>query len=233
MNKKTFYTEIAYLIGLVSIALGVALSERADLGMSMIVAPAYVLFRWINPVAPFFTFGMAEYCLQALLIVLMSTVMSKFRISYLFSFVTAVIYGFVLDGLVLLCKILPVFFLWQQIIWYVLGLIVTASGVALMFHTYIPPEAYDMIVKEIANHFHLNINKFKTIYDFSSLAVSVCMSFLIFGFGKFVGVGWGTLFCAAVNGWIIGRFSAFDEKHWVFKDRFRFRPYFTDQKLEQ
>ena len=40
--KRTFYTETAYAIGIVALALGTALMEKADYGMSMVVAPAYL-----------------------------------------------------------------------------------------------------------------------------------------------------------------------------------------------
>ena len=46
----------------------------------------------------FVTFGMAEYCLQAVLLLAMCLLL-RFRVSYLFSFVTAVVYGFVLGML--------------------------------------------------------------------------------------------------------------------------------------
>ena len=66
MQKKTLiYSEAAYLIGLVVLAFGVALMEAADFGVSMVVAPAYLIYRYLNPMLPFFTFGMSEYCLQA------------------------------------------------------------------------------------------------------------------------------------------------------------------------
>ena len=42
--KKTFYTELAYALGLVFIALGAALMEKANFGVSMIVAPAYLIY---------------------------------------------------------------------------------------------------------------------------------------------------------------------------------------------
>ena len=44
--KRRFSTELAYVLGIVSIAWGVVLMEKADFGVSMIVAPAYLLYRW-------------------------------------------------------------------------------------------------------------------------------------------------------------------------------------------
>ena len=86
--KRTFSTELAYVFGIVFVALGVVLMEKADFGASMVVAPAYLLYRWLSPVWSFVTFGMAEYCLQAVLLLAMCLLL-RFRVSYLFSFVTA------------------------------------------------------------------------------------------------------------------------------------------------
>ncbi|MBE5772279.1 MAG: hypothetical protein E7336_13050, partial [Clostridiales bacterium] len=64
--KNTFFTEAAYFLGMILLAVGTALMERADFGMSMVVAPAYILQLKISEFLPFFSFGMAEYMLQAL-----------------------------------------------------------------------------------------------------------------------------------------------------------------------
>ena len=39
--KRTFSTELAYVLGIVFVAWGVVLMEKADFGVSMVVAPAY------------------------------------------------------------------------------------------------------------------------------------------------------------------------------------------------
>ena len=66
--KRTFRTELAYVFGIVFVAWGVVLMEKADFGVSMVVAPAYLLYRWLSPAWSSVTFGMAEYCLQAVLL---------------------------------------------------------------------------------------------------------------------------------------------------------------------
>lgn len=224
---RRFSTELAYVCGIVFLAMGVVLMEKADFGVSMIVAPAYLLYRWLSPMWNFFTFGMAEYCLQAVLLIIMVLLIRRFRLSYLFSFVTAVIYGFVLDGFMMLGSALPVDSIWLRVIYYVLGMLFGAAGVSTMFHTYISPEVYELFVKEVSSHFHININIFKTAYDCVSCMIGIAMSFLIFGSWHFEGVKWGTILCALVNGWLIGRFSAFYERHWTFYDRFAWRKYFV------
>ena len=231
--KRRFSSEFAYVLGIVFLACGVVLMEKADFGVSMVVAPAYLLYRWLSPAWSFFTFGMAEYCLQAVLLVIMTLIIRKFRGSYLFSFVTAVIYGFVLDGFMRLGSALPAELFWQRLIYYGLGMLICSAGVSFMFHTYLSPEVYELFVKEVSAHFHININRFKTVYDCTSCLVGILMSFLAFGLWHFEGVKWGTVLCALVNGWLIGRFSAFLEKHWSVSDSLPLRKYFTAEKGEK
>lgn len=107
MNQKTFYTEIAYLLGLLILALGTAFMERADFGVSMVVAPAYLIHLKVSEVLPFFSFGMAEYTLQAVVILAMILILRRIKLSYFFSFVTAVLYGLTLDGAMALIALLP------------------------------------------------------------------------------------------------------------------------------
>lgn len=72
----------------------------------------------------------------------------------------------------------------------------------------------------------MDINRFKTIYDCSSCAISIAMSFAFFGMWHFEGVKLGTVFCALVNGSMIGAVSKFLESHFEFKDCLKLRKYF-------
>ena len=42
-EKRTLYCELAYFVGIVVLALGTAMMEKANFGMSMVVAPAYLI----------------------------------------------------------------------------------------------------------------------------------------------------------------------------------------------
>ena len=227
--KRKCIAELAYVFGIVFVAVGVVLMEKADFGVSMVVAPAYLLYRWLSPTLEFVTFGMAEYCLQAVLLMLMALLIRRFRVSFLFSFVTAVIYGFVLDGFMALGAFLPADRIWLRIVYYILGMLFCSAGVSAMFHTYLSPEVYELFVKEVSAHFRWNINRFKTVYDCTSCLIGILLSFLAFGLWHFEGVKWGTVLCALINGWIIGRFSALYEKHLSFYDRFGWRRFFESR----
>lgn len=227
-TKKTFYTEISYVFGIIFIALGAVLMQKADLGMSMVVAPAYLLYLKLSPRFSFFTFGMAEYALQAVLLVVLIAVVRKVKLKYLFSFVTAVIYGFVLDGLNLLLVGIPADTMALRIVLFIAGLLCCSIGVSMMFHTYISPEVYELFVKEVSARFGFRQERCKTCYDCISCAVSVIMSFAFYGFGHFEGVKLGTIVCALINGTVVGLFTKLFERMFTFRDRFPNHKIFAD-----
>lgn len=225
-GKKTMYSEAAYVIGLVILALGAAFMERANYGMSMVVAPAYLVYLKVSETLSWFTFGMAEYSLQAVLVLGAIIVWRQFKWKYLFSFVTAVIYGFILDGMMALVALIPGDGTVFRLSFYVLGMLFSSYGVSMLFHTYFAPEAYELLVKEISERYSTNINKTKTIYDIISCLVAVILSFAFFGFGHFEGVKLGTIFCALVNGTIIGLFSRWNEAMFDFRDALKLKRLF-------
>ena len=56
--------------------------------------------------------------------------------------------------------------------------------------------------------------------------LGIVLSFLFFGFGKFVGVKLGTVVCTILNGPTIGAIGRFLDKHFHFCDALPFRPFF-------
>ena len=225
-EKKVFYTELAYVFGLLIMAFAAAFTEKADFGMSMVVAPAYIIHLKVSQFLPFFTFGVAEYCFQGVLIIITALIMKRFKKSYLFSFVTAFLYGTLLDGAMAIIAGLPDNTMPWRILWYVLGTVFCSLAVSLFFHTYISPEAYELIVKELAEKFNFDINKIKTGYDFFSCALGIALSFAFFGLWHFEGVKAGTIVCAFVNGFLISRFTILLEKKFQFKDKLKIKKWF-------
>lgn len=213
-QKRAFYYEIAYILGIVILALGTAFTEKAGFGMSMVVAPAYIIHLKVSEYLPFFTFGMAEYLFQALLLIILSVVMRGFKRTYLLSFVTAFIYGMVLDVAISIVGLIPLGGTVWHIVFYVSGLIICTFGVALLLHAHFPPEAYELFVKELSQKTNKSIGKIKTVYDYCSCILGIVLSLLFFG--SFVGVKWGTILSTVFNGWLIHTFSRILERSFVF-----------------
>lgn len=225
-GKKVVWSEAAYVIGIVVLALGTAWMERADFGLSMVVAPAYLLHLKIAQYIPAFSFGMAEYSLQAVLLVILSLFMRKFKPIYLFSFVTAVLYGFTLDAAMLLVALFPLTAWIGRAVFYLIGMLLCAIGVSLLFHTYIPPEAYELLVKEVSAKSQVEIHVIKTAYDCLSCLAGIVLSFAFFGLWHFEGIKLGTVICALVNGFLIGICSKMIESIFDFQDALDLRKKF-------
>lgn len=226
MKKKTFYTEVSYILGLVIMAFAAAFTEKADFGMSMVVAPAYIIHLKVSEFLPWFTFGVSEYFFQGMLVIATVIIMKKFKLSYLFSFMTAVLYGTLLDFAMNIISPLPETGFAIRLVWYILGTVLCSFSVSLFFHTYLSPEAYELIVKELSGKFNFNINKVKTAFDCFSVALGIILSFSFFGFGVFEGVKLGTIICSFINGFLIGRFSKLLEHFFEFKNKLGFEKYF-------
>ena len=225
-RKKIFYAELAYVLGIALLALGTALMERADFGMSMVVAPAYIVHLKLVQLLPWFSFGVAEFALQAVLLLVLSMLMGRFKRSYLFSFATAVLYGVVLDLCISAVALLPGTGTLARLIFYGMGLLLCASGVALLFHSYISPEAYELFVKEIADKWRWKLGRVKTAYDCISCALGIALSFAFFGWGRFEGVKAGTILCALVNGALIGWMNRRLRAAFDFRDGLKLRSLF-------
>lgn len=221
MKKLTIPDEGLFLLAVVLMAFSVAMLTAVDFGISMIVAPAYL----ISQKFPVLTFGQSEYVLQALVFLVFCLLMKKVKVVYFSSFLTCLIYGAVLDGWRV---VIPLFnpavtepgsmAFPLRVGMFVAGVVLTSLSVAMFFRCYWYPQVYDFFVKGISERFSLNRTRFKQAFDLGCLAVSVTLSLLLFG--KFVGVGVGTLIMACVNGFLIGWFSRLLDKWVEVKPRF-------------
>lgn len=227
MKKPVFYTELAYVLGLVLLALGTALTVYGDFGVSMVVAPAFIVHVKLAQQLPFFSFGMAEYLLQALILAGMLLGFRKRKWTWLLSFVTTVLYGLILDGSSLLTTLLPQW-LPLRIALYVLGVLLCTMGIALLFRTYLPPAAYELLVKVLSRRFGWKIHVVKTVYDCASCLVAAGLSLLLLG--RLEGVGIGTVVCALIYGVLIRMNTKWLDRCWDFRDRFGLRDKFEESE---
>lgn len=213
MKTIRVHAEVLYVVSIVLLAFSVAMITCTDFGVSMIVAPAYILSQKIG-----LTFGQCEYIVQGGLFAVFCIAMKKVKLIYFSSFLTGLLYGAVLDlwrlvvphfnPAVTIPGTLP---LPLKIVYFVLGMTLTSLSIAMIFRVYLYPQVYDFFVKGIAQRYRLNRTRFKQIFDFSCLLVSCAMTLLLFR--RFVGVGFGTLIMTVCNGFLIGFFDTWFEKH--------------------
>lgn len=228
-KKPVLYTEMAYVIGVCLTMVGIAFTAHSDFGVSMVTGPSYLLHLKLSSRFPFYTFGVSQYVVQGLLLLVMCLVIRKFRISFLFSFVTAFVGGNILDLVSRPVNLLPVE---NRVIcagYFAIGMVLTALGIAFMFHTYISQEVYELFVQEIAKVLHMKNHVFKLYYDLASLAVAVTLMTLFFGIWPLKGIGPGTIVMAVVNGPLIGVFGSWLEKIFEIRDGLKMRSFFEGE----
>ena len=221
MNKKAISSEIIYVLAIVILAFAVNLMSMANLGMSMIVCPAYIISEKFD----FLTYGQAEYLIATMVFIIFCLVMKRFKISYLLSYLTGILYALFSD----LIKILvPIFnqnltiSMNMKIGYFFIGMILSGLAVALFYKTYLYPQVYDFFIKVVAQKYQISIKIFKTCFDCSFLVISFIISYVLFG--ELVGIGIGTVIMAFCNGVMIEQFQKIIDQYFVCI------PYF--QKLE-
>lgn len=219
-----------YILAQLGLTLAVAIMAAADFGVSMIVAPAYIVSQKFTV----FTFGQWDYIIQGVLFIIFCFAMKKFKFTYFVSFITCVIYGTILD---VWRAVIPVLNpnitppgsmdLWVRVLMFVVGELLTAFTVMLFFKTYIYPQVCDLFVKGIVTKYGLDQTKCKRIFDLCCLALSLILTLILFK--DFIGIKWGTVIITLVNGVLIGFFANIYDKYFetvpllpTFAEKFKF-----------
>lgn len=206
--------ELNWLLGALLVSLGVAICNRANLGVSMIAALAFIIHDALLQVTSALSIGVIEYLVQGFIILLTCLIVKRFNWRYLLSFLTAVIYGYFIDMWMLIIGTEPFDALWMRWIMLIVGDVVIAVGVAFFFRTYLPVEAYELCVHEIVRVHKFDFAKTKWVFDFCCLGVSIILALSLFGDVKtfdwstiyansFHHIGLGTIVTAIISAPII------------------------------
>ena len=231
MKKIKKASELLWLFGTVFVALGVSICSKANLGVSMIAAPAFVVSEALCNLWSGFSVGMVEYIIQGLMLILLCIIVGRWNWKYLLAFAVAVIYGYTLNFF--LWILAPIEFSSILLRWIMLlvGDAITAFGVACFFRTYMPLQVYELFVAEIADRFNFKLTKVKAAFDMSLLALSIVLALTLFGdisdfdfstitYNSFHSIGLGTLVTTAINSILIGFMGKIIDKTFEPKARF-------------
>jgi uncharacterized membrane protein YczE len=206
-----------WVLGMVLCPLGVTLSARAGFGLSMVEAPVYILYLRVSQAFPKFTFGMAEYIVQALVLAMLCILIRKFRARYLLSFATAVMFGVILDGWRNVIGEEVYAGIAARILACAAGILLIAFAVTCFFRTDLPQEVWEMFVKEYSTEKEKKMTKVKWIYDITSLVLAVLLSLILLKKFEITAIGPGTVASTILNAPLIGLFGRLIDTVW--KDR--------------
>lgn len=217
MKKIRINGELALFVALIFLAIGIVFVIKADFGMTVVQAPVFVLSESITSIS----MGTWNYIIQGSLFVLMLLIIRKFRISYLLSFVSGILYGFILDLFIYLLKNLTADNLLTAILFYIIGFIAICIAVSLFFSCKAPLMPYDIFIREVAKAKKIALPKFKWIFDISCLVAAISLSLLLNN--NIIGIGIGTIIFAFTVSPVMSQFIKLYDKFIIFT------PYITDK----
>lgn len=223
MKKIKRSSELLWLFGIIFVALGVAVCSKADLGVSMIAAPSFIVYEAVAHLWSGLSVGVTEYIIQGLLLIILCVIVRRFNWRYLLAFAVAMLYGYTLDFFLWVLSPLSFDAIWLRWVMLLVGDVIVAFGVACFFRTYMPLQVFELFVAEFSSRFKLKIDKVKGIFDLSLLIISVTLAVTLFGdlssfdwstigYSSFHSIGLGTFVTTAINSTIISMFGKILDK---------------------
>ncbi len=214
MKKLEKSSELMWVFGVIFVALGVAICSKANLGVSMIAAPVFVLHEALSSSLSWLTIGITEYIIQGILLILLCIIIRRFNWRFLFAFLVTLIYGFVIDAIMWAMQSITFQHIVTRWIMLFVGIFIIAFGVATFFRTYLPLQVYEFFVSAVAKRFNKSITRVKLLFDMSLLALSIILALTLFDdtltfdwgsiyYQSFHSIGVGTLITAIINAPII------------------------------
>lgn len=190
----------ALLAGMVGSAVGTTLMKHSAFGLSAFYSVSLALYESTHVL----TMGTWNVIYQVSLIVLLSILLRRFRLSYLASFLVVAGSSVAIDGCNLLFAYLPVTFPWR-IGCFLAGQLILSFAISFLALCKLPVMPMNLFVRELADAIGVPFSRVKLFFDLGCLTFSSVVS-LIFA-GHLAGVGPGTILSVALTapltGWFI------------------------------
>lgn len=208
MNKKTVLRVLLYTIGMITLALGVILATKADLGVSAIISVAYTISTIWN-----LNFGNVSFIWYSLF------VLSQLIIHHFIVPKEQRMQSVIKDVLQLpVCLIWTRFMnlfsavlpdlhgsFWVRFVVMLLGIVLTGIGAAMTLDMRLAPNPADGIVQAISDVWGKSVGFVKNCYDAFCVCLTIAIG-LIF-VHRVISVGIGTVICVIGVGRVIALFN--------------------------
>jgi len=190
-------------VGLVFVALGVALSILSNLGTAPLSCPSYVLnLHW-----PVLSVGTFTILVNLFYLILQIVLLRKdFKAKHLMQIVASAVFGYLIDGCMwALAWLHPAGFA-ARIGLTLLAAVVTAFGVSLEVAADAWMLSAEMTVAAFAKVFRKQFGPVKVVMDSLTVVISVVLAWLFFRnpFGAGAWTGAGDVLLARTEGIVIG-----------------------------
>lgn len=203
LSKKEYLKRyIWFILGLYILSMGIALSTKANLGVSPVSSIPYVLSLALP-----FTLGKITIVVQLIYIGCEIAILRKrFNPINFLQILIVVIYGYFNDfSLFLVARVEPSNYAAQWVL-CIISMFIIAFGVNMEVKAGVMMLAVDGLMVTISKEFHIDFGKVKIAFDSSQVAIAVVCSFLFMHGLK--GVREGTIAAALLVGMIIRLYNS-------------------------
>ena len=181
--KTTLRGELVLAFAVIINSLGVVLMLYSGTGISAISSVPYAF----SEVFPKITLGTFTYMFQGLLVLSLMILRKKFVPSYLFSFVVGFIFGECIDMHNMWVPMLPTA-IGFRIVYFIISYCLISLGIALSNRCKLPIIPTDLFPRELADITGVAYSRIKISFDVICLAVTACLTGLILGHVKGLGI---------------------------------------------
>lgn len=192
---------IVYLLGLVILSFGIAISIRSGLGVSPVSSLPYTLSRITGLTIGHTTTAFYSFCVLLQLLILKK----QFKLKHFFQIFFSYIFGLFTNISMFLTSNFATDVYLIKLIMLAISLVMIALGVYMVVLTDVVMNAPDGLVKTISDYRHIKFSRVKSIFDLICVSTAIILS-LIF-MGNINGLREGTLIAALLIGRLIGFFS--------------------------
>jgi len=191
----------AFILGLFIVAVGVALSVKAQLGVSPISCTPYVLSLKYS-----LTLGELTIIFNALLIIIQILILrKKYKLAQLIQLPMVIIFGYFIDlAMHMFSGFNTSSYLWQAL-YCILSCVVMAFGIFIIVQTDITYLPGDGLTVVIANILKKDFGKVKIAFDSSMVVLGMLSS--LFLLHSIQGIREGTIIAALSVGYLVKFYS--------------------------
>lgn len=192
---------IIFILGLLLLAFGIAISTISGLGISPLNCLAYVI-----SVQTKIQMGYITMCLYIVYVLLEIPIKGKtFKLVDLLQIPVAILFGFFVNWTKQLVSGLVCQYYWQSIVCVVLSVILIAAGTTIYVVPQIALQAPEGLILAICKRWNVKFGNVKMGFDITIVVISFFVGIVFTG--KVIGIREGTLIAAVGVGYVVGLFN--------------------------
>jgi len=199
-KRKMAIRVVCYVLGMIVMAFGIAMSIRADIGVAPGGSIAVAVYMFVP-----LTVGQCSALFHAFCVIMQVIITRRPTIRHGLQLPFAYVFGLMLDFFYDRLD-LPLHTIWHSIFFLVAGMVIFSLGIRTLVGANLVLAPPDGLARTVGNVFGWPMSKSKLAFDITATIIAAIITFVIGG-NAFMVVGIGTLICAIFTGPLIGLYT--------------------------